>query len=921
MEPTDATNAILVTAATWYIAGQTMEAIKKMNLDATVVAGVYEKSKRSNNRELWSDADETYFFDANKRESLDFSRYNVVCIIPSTNAGRLTQFYNMIDECKHSESRPFVVFCSVADTFGYDGDFAKSTRHMEAMLESSGLQYVIINCGFFHQNFEWNSEEMKKQNKIRLPVGNGKFAPVDARDVARLIASIMKDTDHHEGNRYSMVGQQLMGGEGAARIASQALRYPIEFEDIPETVYFQDLQGLGCSPGMAKSLCELCAAIKKHDLEQTVTGPLLVKLHNRMIKLKEYFENYAHLYEGGERITAEKVREEEKTETEPVEVDEGYAETKEEVTERGEGWQSARERGVQYGRQEREERKPREAERVSGEGWEVSKGTKDRDWEEPVRYGREEREAWKPVEVERGRGEEQKVRKAARGRKWGEETAPYGREEREERKPREAERGRGEEWLVRKTTRGREEEEVTGRAPPPVEEERVVAIERDVYYLKPQTEKRVDVLRKARRDYEDLLELLNDTIRDWNEMLMDRRAALQGEEGVLQRLEDRKSEIAQALRQLDREIQEQERSKDRPVVVYPTSLPPITKGMHLVSRHDEKLEGGNRRVERYQSQGRDSDYERIGQRAATRYPEERRHAEESRYPEERVYLEDRKYPKERRERQSASGTHLGREMDRGRTSTKLGRELQNYKGENFIAKISQILYGWKDKGEHEQRSRGGRDVEGGYYRHETEYNEPRRESELVVREYEERPRRDQEQEDREREKRRRLERDREREERRRLEQDREERRRFEQDREEREERRRLEQDREEREQERRRLEQDREEREERRRLEQDREEHRRLDSERQDRENEERRRYERELREYETERPKETRPESTKRVSFRGSQEEEERRELKYGRDKNADTRARRRESGYASESDEYVLIPKRLIRETLVTC
>lgn len=321
MEPTDATNAILVTAATWYIAGQTMEAIKKMNLDATVVAGVYEKSKRSNNRELWSDADETYFFDANKRESLDFSRYNVVCIIPSTNAGRLTQFYNMIDECKHSESRPFVVFCSVADTFGYDGDFAKSTRHMEAMLESSGLQYVIINCGFFHQNFEWNSEEMKNQNKIRLPVGNGKFAPVDARDVARLIASIMKDTDHHEGNRYSMVGQQLMGGEGAARIASQALSYPIEFEDIPETVYFQDLQGLGCSPGMAKSLCELCAAIKTHDLEQTVTGPLLVKLHNRMIKLKEYFENYAHLYEGGEQITAEEVREEEKTETEPVEVE------------------------------------------------------------------------------------------------------------------------------------------------------------------------------------------------------------------------------------------------------------------------------------------------------------------------------------------------------------------------------------------------------------------------------------------------------------------------------------------------------------------------------------------------------------------------------------------------------------------------
>jgi hypothetical protein len=33
-------------AATWYIGGQTIEAIKKMNPNATVVAGVYEKSKK-----------------------------------------------------------------------------------------------------------------------------------------------------------------------------------------------------------------------------------------------------------------------------------------------------------------------------------------------------------------------------------------------------------------------------------------------------------------------------------------------------------------------------------------------------------------------------------------------------------------------------------------------------------------------------------------------------------------------------------------------------------------------------------------------------------------------------------------------------------------------------------------------------------
>src|SRR5438270_668723 len=79
----------------------------------------------------------------------------------------------------------------------------------EQALNWSGLPVVHVRPTAFLQNFfflAWAAESIARDGTIRLPFGAGHTSPVDVRDVAEVIATILAQPAAHLGKVYELTG-------------------------------------------------------------------------------------------------------------------------------------------------------------------------------------------------------------------------------------------------------------------------------------------------------------------------------------------------------------------------------------------------------------------------------------------------------------------------------------------------------------------------------------------------------------------------------------------------------------------------------------------------------------------------------------------------------------------------------------------
>ena len=104
------------------------------------------------------------------------------------------------------------------------------------MLNWSGLPVVHVRPTVFLQNpffSAWAAESIAKDATIRLPFGSGKTSPVDARDVAEVIAVLLSSPAHHIGKVYELTGPRSEDMRGVAAEYSSALGRTITYIDVP----------------------------------------------------------------------------------------------------------------------------------------------------------------------------------------------------------------------------------------------------------------------------------------------------------------------------------------------------------------------------------------------------------------------------------------------------------------------------------------------------------------------------------------------------------------------------------------------------------------------------------------------------------------------------------------------------------------
>jgi NAD(P)H dehydrogenase (quinone) len=106
----------------------------------------------------------------------------------------------------------------------------------EQVLNWSGLPVVHVRPTVFLQNFfflAWAAESIGEDGTIRLPFGAGRTSPVDAGDVAEVIATILTRPAAHIGKVYELTGPRSQDMHALAAEYSDALRRTISYIDVP----------------------------------------------------------------------------------------------------------------------------------------------------------------------------------------------------------------------------------------------------------------------------------------------------------------------------------------------------------------------------------------------------------------------------------------------------------------------------------------------------------------------------------------------------------------------------------------------------------------------------------------------------------------------------------------------------------------
>jgi NAD(P)H dehydrogenase (quinone) len=170
----------------------------------------------------------------------------------------------------------------------------------EQVLNWSGLPVVNVRPTVFLQHpffSEWAAESIAMDSTIRLPFGNGRTSPIDARDVAEAVAAILTSPTTHIGKVYELTGPRSQNMHGVAAEYSAALDRPVRYVDMPfdqwrdqvlrrhnltdhVSEHFLAMAGLHAANGYDRLT---------HDIE-TIIGRPATNIRDFVAQHKEFFE-------------------------------------------------------------------------------------------------------------------------------------------------------------------------------------------------------------------------------------------------------------------------------------------------------------------------------------------------------------------------------------------------------------------------------------------------------------------------------------------------------------------------------------------------------------------------------------------------------------------------------------------------------
>jgi len=222
---------VFITSAAGRI-GQSVTSYLAVNTPTgcSIVAGIHSANKQVQQQLLQPFGVETVDFEANNFQSVKESLQGIdkLVIILTAEDNRIHHFENILKAAEENQIK-FVLLVSALRS-GEESDYWKMFATIERSLQEGSLPWTIIRANYTFQNLKLYEDQLI-EGKLPLPIQDGRFAPMDARDIGRVICQIFKNVNPHLAKTYSLTGVDLLGGIQMSEIMSKVLASPVQFQD------------------------------------------------------------------------------------------------------------------------------------------------------------------------------------------------------------------------------------------------------------------------------------------------------------------------------------------------------------------------------------------------------------------------------------------------------------------------------------------------------------------------------------------------------------------------------------------------------------------------------------------------------------------------------------------------------------------
>lgn len=127
--------------------------------------------------------------------------------------------------------------------FQQPNPMAKMHAEIERLIAASGLASTIIRPGMFASNvIHWWAPQIQRGSVVRWPYADAETAPIDERDIARVVARALRE-DAHAGRDYVLTGPESLTQADQVRIIGEAIGRELTCQNLSPDEFRQDTAG------------------------------------------------------------------------------------------------------------------------------------------------------------------------------------------------------------------------------------------------------------------------------------------------------------------------------------------------------------------------------------------------------------------------------------------------------------------------------------------------------------------------------------------------------------------------------------------------------------------------------------------------------------------------------------------------------
>jgi uncharacterized protein YbjT (DUF2867 family) len=238
---------------------------------------------------------ETCHVDFNQPETLPAALedvHTVFFVLPISFNGQamLAATRNLIDTAR-SEGVEYIVKLSTYGAAEEGYVHARWHRRVEREIEQSGIAWTFLRPNTFMQSMleDWE-ESIRKENAFYDSVVGPGYAPIDARDIARVAACALTEPGH-EGKAYELTGPEALSWDEAAETLSRVLGRSVRYVCISDKELRQSLLEIGLSEEMAEAYVDVNRYVRRNP--STVTSSVQDVTDREPISFEEFCREHA----------------------------------------------------------------------------------------------------------------------------------------------------------------------------------------------------------------------------------------------------------------------------------------------------------------------------------------------------------------------------------------------------------------------------------------------------------------------------------------------------------------------------------------------------------------------------------------------------------------------------------------------------